>query len=209
MEKAEDDLRSRGFVEEPDGVIVVEFEQDAPQFGVLDWILPAVHAQTVNVSGGNRGRVVWSAWNDGDNRTWEGNITGQSYTYSAYNSANMQFDVASRTWAPHTLWHAMQGAASTCATAGAVCAAFGPGYFNLPGVCVHRSTCERPHRRDERVGARVQPALHLDVRERRRLRVRVEETGMETIRLSILAAATVLAWSAASHLLPSSWPAWG
>ena len=32
---------------------------------------------------------------------------------------------------------------------------------------------------------------------------------METIRLSILAAATVLAWSAASHLLPSSWPAWG
>ena len=137
MEKAEDDLRSRGFVEEPDGVIVVEFEQDAPRFGVLDWILPAVHAQTVNVSGGNRGRVVWSAWNDGDNRTWEGNITGQSYTYSAYSSANMQFDVASRTWAPHTLWHAMQGAASTCATAGAVCAAFGPGYFNcLASACI-------------------------------------------------------------------------
>ena len=37
----------------------------------------------------------------------------------------------------HAMEHAMPGAASTCATAGAVCAAFGPGYFNcLASACI-------------------------------------------------------------------------
>lgn len=168
MALAEGDLRARGYEPVPEGVVVVERVQEpAVVARILDRLVPGVAAQSVYRSDG---RVIWSPWNDGDARTWEGNVFGESYTGRVYAAANFQFSTDTGTWTPLTYWssqtgtsgppppspthwhggrcngpnitdhalkHAMQNAASTCASAAAVCRITSFAYFNcLAGACV-------------------------------------------------------------------------
>jgi hypothetical protein len=96
IDRAEEALRSRGWLPEPDGVIVVELftETVKERPGVLGWLLDElvarVSAQSVYKSDG---RGIWSSWNDGNPGTWEGTFYGENYTWSAYSSASLQFDI--------------------------------------------------------------------------------------------------------------------
>ena len=107
MEQAEADLRARGFVPVPDGVVVVERVQEPTLVArLLDHVVPGVAAQSVYRSDG---RVIWSPWDDGDARTWEGNIFGETYTGGVYASANFQFSTDTGRWTPLNYWSSQTG----------------------------------------------------------------------------------------------------
>lgn len=92
MAKAEADLRAHGFTKVRDGEIVTIFTPDPS--ALLDQLwqaaFPTLHAQTTSKTVTN-GYVVISAWNDGDNRTWEGNIYARNNTFGTALSVNGQW----------------------------------------------------------------------------------------------------------------------
>jgi hypothetical protein len=114
MQSAEADLRARGFRPVPDGIVVVDrFAAPSLVARVLDRISPTLAAQSVYQGDG---RVIWAAWDDGDARTWEGNIYGESYSGGTYASANFQYSTDSGTWTPLTYWSSQTGTSAMSIT---------------------------------------------------------------------------------------------
>jgi hypothetical protein len=110
MAKAEADMRARGFKPAAEGVLVVERTTEPTLVArLLDRLSPTLSAQSVYQG---EGRAIWSPWDDGDARTWEGNIFGESYTGGVYASANFQYSTDTG-WTPLTYWSSQTGASGT------------------------------------------------------------------------------------------------
>lgn len=114
MIKADADLTSRGLSRAPDADIAVVFEPDAMAEtapSLWDAMFPTLHASTYVTNG----YATFTAYTDGDNRTWEGNMYARNSTFQASLSLNGQWSDKGE-WIAYQYWNTQQRSSATSAT---------------------------------------------------------------------------------------------